>query len=83
MGQSWPLFVYFGSFLVTISMQIEKCIDGVHMIRTWGRRMVGADETTELCRPPTVCYHKQSRLQYQNVVKFIYFLTLQIRFEEF
>ena len=52
MGQSWPLFVYFGSFLVTISMQIEKCIDGVHMIRTWGRRMVGADETTELCRPP-------------------------------
>ena len=24
MGQSWPLFVYFRSFLVTISIQIEK-----------------------------------------------------------
>ena len=24
MGQSWPLFVYFRSFLITISIQIEK-----------------------------------------------------------
>ena len=48
MGQSWPLFVYFRSFLVTISIQIEKSIDGVLGIRTWGRRMVGADKTTEL-----------------------------------
>ena len=35
MGQSWPLFVYFRSFLVTISIiQIEKSIDGVLGIRT-------------------------------------------------
>ena len=44
-------FVYFRSFLVTISLQIEKSIDGVLGIRTRGRRMVGADETTELWRP--------------------------------
>ena len=54
MGQSRPLFVYFCSFLVTISIQIEKSIDGVLGIRTWGRTMVGADVTTELWRPPTL-----------------------------
>ena len=38
MGQSQPLFVYFRSFLVTIPIiQIEKSIDGVLGIRTWGR----------------------------------------------
>ena len=53
MGQSRPLFVYFRYFLDTISIiQIEKSIDGVLGIRTQGRRMVGADETTELWRPP-------------------------------
>ena len=41
MGQSWPLFVYFHSFLITISIQIEKSIDGVLGIQTRGRRMVG------------------------------------------
>ena len=45
-------FVYFHSFLITISIQIEKSIDGVLGIRTRGCRMVGADETTELWRPP-------------------------------
>ena len=50
MGQSRPLFVYFRYFLITISI-IEKSIDGVLGIRTQGRRMVGADETTELWRP--------------------------------
>ena len=45
MGQSRPLFVI---FLVTISIQIEKSVDGVLGIWTWGRRMVGADEITEL-----------------------------------
>ena len=50
MGQSRPLFVYFRSFLVTISTQIEKSIDGVLGIRTRGCRMVGADKTTELWR---------------------------------
>ena len=51
MGQSRPLFVYFRYFLITISI-IEKSIDGVLGIQTLGRRMVGADETTELWRPP-------------------------------
>ena len=53
MGQSRPLFVYFRYFLITISIiQIEKSIDGVLGIQTWGRRIVGADKTTELRRPP-------------------------------
>ena len=52
MDQSRPLFVYFYSFLVTISVQIEKSNDGVLGIRTRGRRMVGADKTMELWRPP-------------------------------
>ena len=34
-------------------MQIEKSVDGVLGIRTRSRRMEGADETTELWRPPT------------------------------
>ena len=51
MGQSRPLFVYFRHFLITILI-IEKSIDGVLGIRTPGRRVVGADETTELWRPP-------------------------------
>ena len=54
MGQSRPLFVYFSYFLNTISIiQIEKSVDGVLGIRTRGRRMVGADKTTELWRPPS------------------------------
>ena len=54
MGQSRPLFfVYFRYFFDTISIiQIEKSVDGVLGTRTRGRRMVGADETTELWRPP-------------------------------
>ena len=51
MGQSRPLFVHFRYFLNTISIiQIEKSVDGVLGIRTWGRRTVGANETTELWR---------------------------------
>ena len=50
-GQSRPLFVYFRSFLVTIPIQIEKSVDGVLGIQTWGRRMERTDETTELWRP--------------------------------
>ena len=48
MGQSIPLFVYFHSYLITISIQIEKSKDGVLGIQTRGRKMVGADKTTEL-----------------------------------
>ena len=53
MGQSRPLLVYFRYFLATILIQqIEESVDGVLGIRTRGRRMAGADETTELWRPP-------------------------------
>ena len=49
MGQSRPLFVYFRSFLFTISIiQIEKRLEGVLGIRTRSHRMVSADKTTEL-----------------------------------
>ena len=49
MGQSWPLFVYFCPFRITISIiQIETSIYVVLGIRTRGRSMTGADETTEL-----------------------------------
>ena len=54
MGRSRPLFVYFRSFLITIStVQIEKSLDGLLGIRTRGCMMVGADDTTELSRPPS------------------------------
>ena len=57
MGQSRPLFVYFRPFLITISIiQIEKSIDNVLRIWTCSRRMVGADKTTELWRPPNLLY---------------------------
>ena len=45
-------FCFFRSFLITISIQIEKSVDGVLGIQTRGRRMVGVDETTELWQPP-------------------------------
>ena len=35
-------------------IQIEKSVDGVLRIQTWGHRMVGADETMELWRPPSI-----------------------------
>ena len=51
-GQSRPLVCFFRPFLVTISIiEIEKSLDGVLGIQTWGRRMVVTDETTELWRP--------------------------------
>ena len=54
MGQFRPLVVYFHSFLVTISIQIEKSVDGVLGIQTRDRRMVGSDETMELWQPPKI-----------------------------
>ena len=52
MGQSRPLFVYFGSVLVTISIiQIQKSIDGVLGIWNRGSRMVGTEKTIELWWP--------------------------------
>ena len=47
------LFLFFRPFLNTISIiPIEKSIGGVLEIRTRGRVMVGADDTTKLWRPP-------------------------------
>ena len=58
MCQTRPLFVYFRSFLNTMTNIVQhltlKSIDGVLGIRTRDCRMVGADESTELKRPPTV-----------------------------
>ena len=64
--KKWPVFVYFCSFLVIISIQIEKSIDGVLGIWTRGRRMEGEDETLELWRPPLWrdFYHWQSKILY-------------------
>ena len=52
MDQSRPLFRLFSSFHITNQLQIEKSVDGVLAIWTWGCRMVGADKTIELWRPP-------------------------------
>ena len=53
MGQSWSLLMYFRPFLITISiLQIEKSLDGLLGIQPRGCRIVGADKTTELRRPP-------------------------------
>ena len=52
MGQSLPLFRLFSSFSHHKSISNWKRVDGVLGIRTCGHRMVGADETTELWRPP-------------------------------
>ena len=69
MGTSQPLSVYFRPFLVPITIsiiQIEKSIDGVLGILTWGPKMVGANETTELWRPPY--YHNFPYFRLFNTV---------------
>ena len=43
--------IYF-TLKVFLIIQIEKSVDGVLGIQTQGRRMVGADKTMELWRPP-------------------------------
>ena len=46
---------YFRPFLIPITIsiiQIEKSVDGLLGIQTWGHRMVGADKTMELWQPP-------------------------------
>ena len=49
MAQSRIFFVYFRPFLIAISItEIEKSVDGVLVIWTHSRKMVGADDTTEL-----------------------------------
>ena len=49
LGLFWFIFVLFS---LQFQYQLKKSVDGVLGIRTRGRRMVGADETTELWRPP-------------------------------
>ena len=52
--KNWPIpasFCLFLSFFMSIPTQMKKSLDGVLGTRTRGRRMVGADETTELWRP--------------------------------
>ena len=64
MGQSQPLFVDFRPFLITISIiQIEKSLDGVLGIQTHGRRIVGADKTTVLWRPPKDSFFRRQIFQ--------------------
>ena len=47
--KKWANLICFRYFLDPISIiQIEKSIDGLLWIRTLSRRMVGADDTTEL-----------------------------------
>ena len=46
------LFI-FVLFTLQFQYKLKKSVDGVLGIRTRGRRMVGADETTELWRLPS------------------------------
>ena len=54
MVQTRPLFLYFQSFQMTNIAQIDYYdkheLDGVLGTQTWGIRMVGTDESTELWR---------------------------------
>ena len=54
MGPSRPLFRSLSSFSHHKSITKWKSVDGVLGIQTRGRRMLGADETTELRRPPKI-----------------------------
>ena len=54
MGHNRPLFLFISSFQhVTIQIQIDKSVDGVLGIQTWGGRMEGADKSTELWWHPS------------------------------
>ena len=53
--KNWPILASFCLFSFFSHYNFNtnwKSIDGVLGIRTWGRRMVGADKTTELWWPP-------------------------------
>ena len=57
-GKKTIFFVYFHPFINTMTDKVQKLtingriIDGVLGIRTQDRRIVGADESTELVWPP-------------------------------
>ena len=46
---SFCLFLFFSHYNFNTNW---KSVDGVFGIQTWGRMIIGADETTELWRPP-------------------------------
>ena len=75
MGKFRPLFVYFRYFLATISI-IEKSVDEVLGIRTRGRRMVGANKTTELW----LCFKLIRKLKFNLKVFDFLFLLLNTSF---
>ena len=52
MGHPGLFLFIFVLFSLQSQYKMEKSVDGVLGIRTRGRRMVGADETTELCCHP-------------------------------
>ena len=61
MGQSWPLFVYFRPFLITILIiEIEKILDGV-------LGMVGADKEAALGLLP----YAVALIQYSSKCQFM------------
>ena len=51
MGQSRPTFILYLSFSHS-NIKIAESLDGVFGIIIRGRRLVVADETTELLQPP-------------------------------
>ena len=55
MGQSRPLFLFIFVFSTRHNLNsnlIEKSVDGVLGIQTWGGKMEGANKSTELRRHP-------------------------------
>ena len=78
MGQSWPLFVYFSSFHIpiqTTNRQFEQYKLKKAKILLWtqtpGGRMEGADESTELWRPPFLAYYTQLKWGKTNVASLV------------
>ena len=59
-------------------MKIEKSVDGVLGIQTQGRRMVGADETTELWRPPSKSHFKVGYKRHLVVYFSFSFITVTV-----
>ena len=73
-------FVYFHSFLVTISIQIEKSLDGVLGIRTRGRRRNhGAMAATHIEFAPEILHYQAEALHYQAEV--LHYKAVNLRFQ--
>ena len=70
-----PIPAPFCLFSLFWIIQIEKSIDGVLGIWTRGRRMVGADETTELWRKFLADRYKGQSFRYSTIV--IYYASFE------